>query len=117
MGPTLSGDSYSSEHPIRLSITSHSGGLPDSTSCGIRLLEETALSLIAFRPLIAQDGVMSSASDHEHEWIPVRTFCKIIAEHTNNQWSAWFSQVPGVRIFGERPTEAICKLLRHFGDG
>lgn len=53
---------------------------------------------------------------HEHEWNPVRTFCKIIAELSNRRWSAWFPQVSEIQLSGTKPVDAICKLLRYFGE-
>ena len=72
---------------------------------------------IAFPSRIPQDVRLTLSAVHEHEWNPVRTFCKIVVELSDHRWGAWFPQVPEIRLFGTRPTDAICKLLSHFGRG
>ena len=46
----------------------------------------------------------------------MRAFAKIIVEENECQWTAWFSDLPQVAIGGEWPSDAIRKLLEHFGE-
>ena len=46
----------------------------------------------------------------------MRAFSKVVVEEKEGQWSAWFEDLPQVAIGGEWPSDAIRKLLEHFGE-